>query len=235
MRKYLCVVVLACLLTACGSVNQEYAQTLANYAQGLSDAGVEPFGQVSLDGQPIIVLLTPTTGEVSAQRRQEILDLVSVTAQVFGVSGGLRHEDILIAFRPPVLQQIVVIDRPEGMPEPIGMLSEASIGSQPGQIMSVVNLSGTEKTLGRDFTITWAVMQAVCLGYAVQDNPNADAMCNIIAANAAAGWAGVDRGVIQDFLDGGSTGLEYLGERDYEFRFIDFVYEAFLKHGQDAK
>lgn len=235
MNRNICIVLLVWLLAACSSANPDYGRTLADYAQGLFDAGVEPFGQVSLDGQPIIVLLTPMTGEIPQQQRQEILDLVSFTAQAFDASGGLRHEDILITFRPPIFQQIIVIDRPEGMPEPIGMLSEASVGSQPGQIVSVVNLSGTEKTLGWDFTIDWAVMQAVCLGYATQDNPDADALCNVVTANAAAGWAGVDRDTAQDFLDGGSTGLEYLDQRDYKFRFIDFVYDTFQRHGQDER
>lgn len=234
MKKRLICLLLLLLLVACARTKPShvvYGETLAYYVKTLFDEGLDPFGQISRYEVEFITLLSPTTGEVSAQQFREILELVSFTAQVFDASGGLQHEDILITFRRPVHQQIIVINRPDGMPEPIGMAAEASIGmpSRPGEIVSVVNLSGTPKTLGRAYTTDWAVMQAVCLAFAMQDNPDPDAICNIISANGAAGWAGIERDVIQEFLDGGSTELEYLGHRDYEFRFIDFVYDGFLR------
>ena len=84
------------------------------------------------------------------------------------------------------------------------------------------------KNGSQEFANAWSVVQAICLAYAggFQDN---DPVCNIISANAAAGWAGMEKQSAADLINSyGMTDLAYLGSRDYRYRFIDFVYEEFV-------
>lgn len=69
----------------------------------------------------------------------------------------------------------------------------------------------------------------LCACYSAYQYENAAPICNVISDNAAAGWASIDRSAAESFLAGGSTGLEYLGSQDFEFRLIDFVYEEFSR------
>jgi hypothetical protein len=101
---------------------------------------------------------------------------------------------------------------------------------QPGVALSIMNLAGTPKTFGRVYTTAWSTIQALCLGYASWQNPAADSTCNIFSANTVAGWAGVDRDVAKNWLNsGGSTDLEYLGNDDHQYRYIDFVFDQFTR------
>ena len=92
-----------------------------------------------------------------------------------------------------------------------------------------MNLAGPVKNGNQEFTNAWSVVQAICLAYA-GDFQDSDPVCNIISANAAAGWVGMDGKAAADLINGyGMTDLGYLGSRDYQYRFIDFVYDAFVR------
>jgi hypothetical protein len=94
---------------------------------------------------------------------------------------------------------------------------------------SLVNLAGPAKNENLEFSNAWSVIQAICLAYAggYQDS---DPVCNIISANAAAGWVGIEKKSASDLINSyGMTDLGYLGSRDYQYRFIDFVHEEFAR------
>ncbi len=55
-------------------------------------------------------------------------------------------------------------------------------------------------------------------------------MCNIVSANAAAAWIGMDRAEAESMITGfGFTELASMGKNDYKYRFIDFVYKEFIR------
>jgi hypothetical protein len=85
------------------------------------------------------------------------------------------------------------------------------------------------KNGSQEFANAWSVVQAICLAYAgiFQDN---DPVCNIISANAAAAWVGMEQEPAADLINSyGMTDLGYLGSKDYRYRFIDFVYQEFVR------
>ncbi len=228
-------VVLVILLTkAPQEPNSAYAQTLSSYISELQNSGllvVEKQIHPSDGGDPFIDILAPA-GEVSNDQINYLVDLIIRGAEVFENHKGLRSDDIFMAFERPAYQQIIFVSRPGGLPSPIGMINEATItlNDRPGVVFSVVNLEGELKTPGREFTIAWATLQAVCLGYGTGQSEDADPICNIISANAAAAWVGMARDHAMEWLNsGGSTDLAYLGSEDYQFRFIDFVFDEFVR------
>lgn len=214
--------------------NRTYAEAALDYAAQLKENGLVAVKQIDLnDGsEAFITLLVPGTGEVTPQDIEQVTELTQFTVEVFENHKGLRSDDISIAFQRPTDQKIIFVSRPDGLPAPLGFMGEMTVTSpdQPGVALSIVNLAGTPKTPGRAYTTAWSTIQALCLGYGSWQNQAADSTCNIISANAAAGWTGVDRDVAKNWLNvGGSTDLEYLGRADYQYRFIDFVFDQFSR------
>jgi len=214
--------------------NRAYGEALRDYAAQLQDDGLTAVNQISPNegGEAFITVLLPDTGEVTEQEAEDLTELIVYSANVFEKRDGFRSDDIFITFQRPVNQQIIFVSRPAGLPAPLGLIGEMTITSaeRPGFVLSIVNLSGTPKALGRAYTTAWIVIQSVCLGYATWQEQDADPVCNILSANAAAGWVGIDRDVAKNWLNtGGSTDLGYLGSNDYQFRFIDFVFDEFVR------
>lgn len=212
---------------------QTYVQAAQDFLQQLDHEGLVLARQVAptTGGDAFLFIMTPeNTGEISNAEVEMLTELIVYSASTFGNSGGLHADDISITFQAPISHIFILVSRPDGFPDPIGGISEFTLtDSEAGIGWSVINLQGPEKQLGREFTIDWATIQAVCLAYSAYQYENADPICNVISANAAAGWASIDRSAAESFLAGGSTGLEYLGSQDFEFRFIDFVYEEFSR------
>jgi hypothetical protein len=60
-----------------------------------------------------------------------------------------------------------------------------------GKVVSIINLAGPKKNGRQDYANAWSTIQAVCLAFAINvEDP--DPICNIISANAAAAWAGIN-------------------------------------------
>jgi hypothetical protein len=149
---------------------------------------------------------------------------------VFDSGGGLRHDDIDIPFHRPKEQTILLIKR-HNVPELLSadIYGEVTISIDKTYFRSLINLAGPSKNGSQEFADAWSVIQAICLAYA-GDYQDSDPVCNIISANAAAGWVGIEQkpatGLINSY---GMTDLGYLGSRDYQYRFIDFVYKEFVR------
>ena len=117
------------------------------------------------------------------------------------------------------------------MPELLSadIYGELTISVDKTYFRSLVNLAGPVKNGSQEFTNAWSVIRAICLGY-TGDFKDSDPVCNIISANAAAGWVGMEQKPAADLINGyGMTDLSYLGSRDYQYRFIEFVYEEFVR------
>ena len=114
------------------------------------------------------------------------------------------------------------------MPEFFGdKFGEATLVMDKMYFTSLINLAGPPKNGRQDFANAWFTIQAVCLAYA-GDFVDSDPVCNIISANAAAGWVGMEEEKAAEIINGyGRTDLAYLGNKDYRYRFIDFVYQDF--------
>jgi hypothetical protein len=117
------------------------------------------------------------------------------------------------------------------MPELLSadLYGEMTIAIDNAYFRSLVNLAGPTKNGNQEFSNAWSVIQAICLAYA-GDDQDSDSVCNVISANAAAGWVGMEEQSAADLINSyGMTDLGYLGSRDYEYRFIDFVYQEFIR------
>jgi hypothetical protein len=214
--------------------NRVYSQAMIGFVVQLQQKGLVQAGHIGpgTGSNAVIVILVPSTNEVMDEEILQLVQLITFTARVFESSKSLTSGDIQLTFLRPTKQQIIFVARPQGLPGPLDLIGEFTVSSnkQPGQPISVVNLSGTPKALGSTFTTAWNTIQAVCLGYTIQQNSNADSECNVVAANAAAGWAGIDRKTAESQLNVlGSTNVSYLGSQDINFRFIDFVYQKFIQ------
>jgi hypothetical protein len=109
------------------------------------------------------------------------------------------------------------------------LYNELTVSVDTSYFTSLINLAGPPKSEQQDFGNAWAVIQAICIAYA-GDFPDVDPVCNIISANAAAGWVGIEQEQAAETINSyGSTQLGYLGNRDYQYRFIDFVYNEFTR------
>jgi hypothetical protein len=207
-----------------------YTQAFLDYVAQLEEEGLEGAKEIQVEGsQPFVLISRPqNTVEVSDSDVQNVTELALHTVQVFESRGGLHVDDIEVAFHRPAGQKILLIKRPD-MPELVSadVYNELTVSIDTRYFTSLVNLAGSPKSGRQDFANAWAVIQAVCIAYA-GDFPDVDPVCNIISANAAAGWVGVDRDQAEEIINGyGATQLGYLGNKDYQYRFIDSVYEQF--------
>lgn len=207
----------------------QYIQMLGNYIKQLDQDGLQVIKQVHVEeGEPFIFILKPQNGrEITEEDAQHVADLVVHTASVFESRAGLRSDDIDMPFHRPAGQNIILIKR-ETMSEFIGdEFGEASLVMDERYFTSLVNLAGPPKNGRQDFANAWYVIQAVCLAYA-GNFVDSDPVCNIISANAAAGWVGMEQDEAAQIINGyGMTELASLGNKDYRYRFIDFVYQDF--------
>jgi hypothetical protein len=210
----------------------EYTRTFMNYIAHLEQEGLEPAKEIQVEeSQPFVFILKPrNTLEVTDDDVQNITDLALQTVQVFESRGGLHADDIDVVFHRPVKQKILLIKRPD-MPELLSadVYNELTVSIDTSYFTSLVNLAGPPKSGRQDFANAWAVIQAICIAYA-GDFQDVDPVCNIISANAAAGWVGVDHDQAEEIIASyGATQLGYLGNKDYQYRFINFVYEEFAR------
>lgn len=214
------------------SAQDEYTRTFISYIAQLEQEGLKPAKEIRVEGsQPFVFILRPQNSpEVTDDDVQNVTDLALHTVQIFESRGGLRTNDIDIAFHRPVGQKILLIKRPD-MPELLSadVYNELTVSIDTRYFTSLVNLAGPPKSGRQDFANAWAVIQAVCIAYA-GDFHDVDPVCNIISANAAAGWVGLDRDQAEEIVNGyGATQLGYLGNKDYQYRFVDFVYGEFTR------
>jgi hypothetical protein len=210
----------------------EYTRTFIDYVAQLEEEGLEPAKEIRVEGsQPFVFILRPqNTPEVTDDDVQNVTDLALHTVQVFESRGGLHTDDIDIAFHRPVEQKILLIKRTD-MPELLSadVYNELTVSIDTSYFTSLVNLAGPPKSGRQDFANAWAVIQAICIAYA-GDFPDVDPVCNIISANAAAGWVGVDQDQAEEIINSyGATQLGYLGNKDYQYRFIDYVFDEFTR------
>ena len=105
---------------------------------------------------------------------------------------------------------------------------EVTISIDKTYFRSIINLAGPAKNGSQEFANASSVVQSICLAYA-GDFQDSDPVCNIISANAAAGWVGMEGKQAADIINSyGMTTLSYLGSKDYRYRFIEFVYDEFI-------
>ena len=209
----------------------KYAEAFMTYAKQLEQEGLTAAKEIRVEeSQPFIFVLKPQSQEITDEDVENVIELALRTVSAFESGGGLKHDDIDIAFHRPTEQQILLIKR-RNMPELLSadLYGEVTISVDKTYFRSLVNLAGTVNNGSQEFTNAWSVVQAICLAYAGNFQNN-DPVCNIISANAAAGWVGMERKPAADLIDSyGMTELEYLGSKDYQYRYIDFVYQAFIR------
>ena len=207
-----------------------YIQTFSNYIDLREQAGLETKSIIQVEGSdPFIYLMRPRGGQgVTDDEMKDIMALALKTVNIFETRKGLRHEDIDIPFTRPFSQRIVVV-KDGRMPTLLSNMGEATISVDNKYYTSIVNLSGPAKSGSQEFANAWAVIQAVCLAYA-GNFKDADGVCNVIAANGAAGWVGMEADEAEQLISSyGSTELGYLGSRDIRYRYIDFVVDEFRR------
>jgi hypothetical protein len=210
---------------------EKHAEAFLNYMKILEAEGLTTVKEISVKkSQPFIFILEPQSQEITDEEVVNVTDLAVHTVSLFDSGGGLKHDDIDIAFHRPTEQKILLIKR-SNMPELLSAdtYGEMTIAVDKTYFRSFVNLAGPVKNGNQEFTNAWSVVQAICLAYSgdFQDN---DPVCNIISANAAAGWVGMEQKDVVDLINSyGMTDLGYLGSKDYQYRFIDFVYKAFVR------
>ncbi len=210
----------------------EHTRTFMNYVAQLEQEGLEPVKEIRVEeSRPFVFILRPqSTLEVTDEDVQNVTELALYTVKVFEGRGGLHADDIEIAFHRPVEQKILLIKRLD-MPDLLSanIYNEITVSIDTSYFTSLVNLAGPPKSGRQDFGNAWAVIQAICIAYA-GDFPDVDPVCNIISANAAAGWTGIEQEQAAEIINSyGSTQLGYLGNKDYQYQFINFVYEEFVR------
>jgi hypothetical protein len=238
------VVIVACLLAALvmiwpriPSLFTQGKLTLAfiSYVKELELNGLIAVQEIRVEGnQPLITLLSPDSNEITQQDMQNVTEIALHTVIVFESMDILQADDIDIEFHRPAGQKIILVNRPE-MPEALtfaGLVyGELTLSMYDGYFTSLINLAGYRRNeRSKEYEDAYSVVQAICLAYAgkfVDDDP----VCNIISVNAAAAWSGMNQKRAIDTINGyGRTNLEYLGSRNYQYRFIDIVYVAFQRN-----
>jgi len=210
----------------------EYAQAFITYVSQLRQEGLTNVKEIRVEGsQPFIFILAPQKSrEITDEDVRNATELILRTVSVFESRGGLRDDDIDIAFNRPMEQKILLIRRSD-MPEPLSadIYGEMTVAIDKSDFTSMINLAGPSKNGRQDFADAWSFVQAICLAYA-GDFQDRDPVCNIISANAAAGWVGMAEKEAAEIINSyGVTELGYLGNKDYQYRFINFVYQEFVQ------
>jgi len=206
-----------------------YTEAFVQYVRQLEKEGLTTVKEIRIeDSQPFIFILMPQSEEITDEDVKNVTELALRAVSVFDSGGGLRHDDIDIAFHRPTEQQILLI-KSHDMPELLSaeIYGEVTISIDKTYFRSLINLAGPAKNGSQKFADAWSVVQAICLAY-TGNFQDSDPVCNIISANAAAGWVGMEKQSAADLINSyGMTDLGYLGSKDYMYRFIDFVFEEF--------
>ena len=203
-----------------------------DYIAQLQKDGLTTAKEIKVEGsQPFIFLLKPAKRrEITDEDINNVKDLVLYTISLFESRGVLRHDHIDIIFHRPIEQRIILIKR-QDMPDLLSAdtYGEVTVSIDQRYFTSLINLAGPPRNEHQDFANAWAVIQAFCLGYSGDFIDN-DPVCNILSVNAAAGWVGMEHEKAEEFINSyGTTQLAYLGNKDYRYRFIPFVYEEFIR------
>jgi hypothetical protein len=213
------------------SPRDKYAEAFMTYVKHLEQQGLAAAKEIRVEeSRPFIFILKPQSQEITDEEVENVTELALRTVSVFESGGGLKHDDIDIAFHRPTEQQILLIKRRD-TPELLSadIYGEVTISIDKTYFRSLVNLAGPAKNGSQEFANAWSVVQAICLAYAGNSLDN-DPVCNIISANAAAGWVGMEGRPAANLINSyGMTDLAYLGSRDYRYRFIEFVYKEFIR------
>jgi uncharacterized protein YbdZ (MbtH family) len=166
----------------------------------LEKDGLDTVKQIGLNGgSPFVFILKPAkTTEITDEDISTARSLAGATMEILETRGGFRDGDIDLAFHRPINQRIILIRR-TGLPEAISEnhYGEFTLAVDKAYVYSIINFAGPLKTGRRDYATAWSVIQALCLGYTTID-PGTDAKCNILSANAAAGWVGIEVVVSHD-------------------------------------
>jgi hypothetical protein len=209
----------------------KYTEAFMTFVMQLDQEGLTAAKEIRVqESRPFIFILKPQSKEIADDDVQNITELALRTVSVFESGGGLKHDDIDIAFHRPTEQKILLIKR-RNVPERLSadIYGEMTISIDKAYFRSLVNLAGPVKNGNQEFTNAWSVIQAICLAYA-GDFQDSDPVCNIISANAAAGWVGIEQKQAAELINSyNMTDLGYLGSKDYRYRFIEFVYKEFLR------
>jgi hypothetical protein len=209
----------------------KYTEAFMTYARQLDQEGLTSVKEIRVEeSKPFIFILKPRSKEIADEDLEEVTELALRTVSVFDSAGGFKHDDIDVAFHRPTEQKILLIKR-STMPKMLSadIYGEMTISVDKTYFRSLVNLAGPVKNGNQEFTNAWSVVQAICLAYAGDFQGN-DPVCNIISANAAAGWIGMEEEQAEDLINSyGMTALGYLGSKDYRYRFIGFVYKEFVR------
>src|SRR6266496_3238485 len=197
----------------------KYTEAFITYVRQLEQEGLTTAKEIRVEeSQPFIFILKPQSKEITDEDVKNITELALLTVSVFDSGGGLKHDDIDIVFHRPTEPQILLIKRRD-MPELLSadVYGEVTISIDKTYFRSLINLAGPAKNGSQEFANAWSVVQAICLAYA-GDFQDSDPVCNIISANAAAGWVGIQGKEAADLINSyGMTDLAYLGSRDYRY------------------
>lgn len=209
-----------------------YLQAFLIYIEQLNHEGLILEKEIKVEeSKPFIFIFRPKNfQEITENDVQNITDIALRAVSIFESRGGIRHNDINMAFYRPTNQNILLINR-RNMPELLSedIYGEMTLSVDGSHFNSIVNLAGPNKNGRKDYASSWSVVQAICIAYA-GNFQDVDPVCNIISANAAAGWVGIESNEAKEIIDGyGTTQLSYLGNKDYQYRFIDFVYNDFTR------
>jgi hypothetical protein len=207
---------------------QNDIQKMREYVDHLIAEGLSVYVQISAeDGKPYIFIMRPATDEITDEEIGNIGKLVLHAAAFFRDHKEFHEEEINISFQRPKEHRIALIKRESALESGGQARGEISLTVYQGNVISIVNLAGPKKNGRQDYANAWSTIQAVCLAFAINIE-DSDPICNIISANAAAGWTGINRSEAEQMITAyGSTRLEYLGNQDYQYRFIPSIYDSF--------
>jgi len=206
----------------------KYIREFMGYVAQLEQEGLMSEKEIRVEGsKPFIFILRPQNSqEITNNDMRNITDIALRAVSIFESRGGIRHDDIQMAFHRPTEQKILLVKRRD-MPKLLSA-NEMTLASNKNYFTSLVNLAGPAKNGRQDYANSWSIIQALCLAYG-GDFPDVDPVCNIISANAAASWVGMEQKQAAEIVNSyGMTQLGYLGNKEYRYRFIDFVYNDFI-------
>ena len=250
LKQYLIIlfsmVLVSAILVSCASLSpvataevittdaqQDEVKKTSEYVDQLVAEGLTVYVQIfAEDGNPYIFIMRPVTGEITDEEITSVGRLASHAVGFFRSHNELQEGDINIAFQRPKEHRIALIERENALEFGGQAIGEVSLIIDQVNILSIINLAGPKKNGRQDYANAWSVIQAICLAFTINVE-DSDPVCNVISANAAAGWTGINTSEAEQIItEYGSTDLKYLGNTDYQYRFIPFIYDEF-KSGQE--
>lgn len=163
------------------------------YLDTLEKEGLIRVGYFSTPDQPAVHnVVIPKSGEVT--EKEVDLDLLASVATFLERKKDFPYAGYTLKLVRPVEQNIIILDRTVGLPVILADRGEVTfnLNREGTRIATLINLSGPQKTIGGTaFSTSWSMAQGVCLGYCF-NSKGCDAICNVLAANIAAGWTNTD-------------------------------------------